>query len=152
MTTTRVHTTDLIKFITICLALLALVAMPAFGQSSTNGTVSGTVTDQNGAVIPGAKITLTDTSTKNTLSTVANETGHYILLNVTNGIYNVEASKTGYFTTKVAAVNVNVGTAISINISMKVGASSQIIEVTANGTELQTMNSTVGNTISSLRD
>jgi len=153
MTNYHIRTASLTKTVVLVLTILAFVAtvsVPVFGQVSTNGTVSGTVTDPSGAIVPGAKITLTDTSTKNTLSTVTNESGHYILLNVTNGVYNIEASKTGYFTAKVSAVTVNVGTAISINISMKVGASSQIVEVTANGTELQTMNSTVGNTIDKL--
>jgi len=135
----------------VLVALFAMVAVPAYGQvSSTNGQVSGTVTDQNGAVVPGARVTLTDTSTKGSQSTVTNETGRYIVLNVTAGVYNIVASKTGYSNAEVKGQTIEVGTTTTVNIALKVGASSTTVEVTATGTELQTMNSTVGNTISSL--
>lgn len=136
--------------LTVCLAMLLLgSATFVWGQSTDSGTVAGIVTDPSGAVVNGATVTLTDTSTKNSRTATTNEAGRYILVNVSPGIYDLVITKQGFSATK-TQTTVKVAVANTVNMTLHVGGSNVVVEVTATGTELQTMNATVGNTISGL--
>jgi Carboxypeptidase regulatory-like domain len=125
----------------------ALAPAPSFSQAINTGTVSGVVTDSSGAVVADATITLTDKSTGTPRSANTNDSGHYIFANVPPGDYDVNVSKTGFRNTK-SAVTVTVGAALTVDLKLQLGAVSETVEVTATGAELQTMNATVGNTVS----
>ena len=133
----------------LSLTLFALLsAVPSWTQSTNTGTVSGTVTDQSNAVVNGATVTLTDTATKTSRSANTNEAGRYIFVDVTPSTYDVSIAKQGFSTSKTQTV-VRVGTVTTANMSLKVGGSNVVVEVTAAGTDLQTMNATIGNTVTS---
>jgi hypothetical protein len=119
-----------------------------WAQSANSGTVVGTIADQSNAVVNGATVTLTDNATKNSRSEVTNQSGRYVFVDVAPGTYQLEVSKRGFSTTK-TEVTVKVGEASTLNLSLQVGGSNVVVEVTAAGTELQTMNATVGNTLTS---
>jgi hypothetical protein len=140
------------KRLQFCLVVFALLALtfsaPAWAQSSSTGTVS--VTDQTGAVVAGATVSLTDVSTNIPRSTTTNSKGSYIFVDVTPGTYNVAISKAGFETTKTERQVVNVGTLLTLNLSLRLGRATEVVEVTAVGNELQTMNATVGNTVTSV--
>ena len=142
------------KRLQFCLVVFALLALtfsaPAWAQSSSTGTVSGSVTDQTGAVVAGATVSLTDVSTNIPRSTTTNSKGSYIFVDVTPGTYNVAISKAGFETTKTERQVVNVGTLLTLNLSLRLGRATEVVEVTAVGNELQTMNATVGNTVTSV--
>jgi hypothetical protein len=121
----------------------------AWGQATNAGTLAGIVTDQSGAVVNGANVTLNDTSTKTSRSATTNEAGRYVFVNVAPGNYDLSATKQGFSTTKTQA-QVTVGAAIVLNLALQVGGSNVVVEVTAAGTELQTMNATVGNTVTAI--
>ena len=79
--------------------LWAMITLPlpsAFAQDLDNVTISGRVTDQNGAVIPGAMITATLPATKAERAVVTNVDGSYKLIQLPPGVYNVSASFTGF--------------------------------------------------------
>jgi hypothetical protein len=138
--------------LTLCLltaALCVLTAAPAQAQSTSTGTIAGTITDASGAVVNGANITLTDTSTKATRTATSNEAGRYVLVNVDPGQYEMSVSKQGFSTTK-TQTKVTVGSALTLNLALEVGGQNVVVEVTAATTELQTMNATVGNTVTSI--
>ena len=124
--------------------------LPAWGQSTSTGTVAGTITDQSAAVVPGATVTLTDVSTNVGRSTPTNKDGRYVFVDVNPGIYNVTISKSGFATTKADNQEVKVGAAVTLNLSLQVGGTNVVVEVQATGTELQTMNATVGNTVTAI--
>jgi hypothetical protein len=137
---------------TLCLSIAALcllTAVPAQAQSTSTGTIAGTITDASGAVVNGANITLTDTSTKAIRSATSNEAGRYVLVNVDPGDYELSVSKQGFSTTK-TQTKVTVGSAMTLNLSLEVGGQNVVVEVTAATTELQTMNATVGNTVTAI--
>jgi hypothetical protein len=135
-------------------ALLLVVALSClffatplavYSQSVSTGTVTGTVTDPSGAVIAGADVTLTDLSTHDSRKVVTNKDGHYILVNIPPGIYDVTISKSGFTTEKIPHQEVTVGQALTLDAKLAIGAMTQVIEVQPTaGSELQTMNSTVG--------
>jgi hypothetical protein len=144
----RLTLSFLFATLVLCSALLWLSsAQPAWAQSAGSGTIAGTVTDASGAVVPGVNATLTDTSTNNSRTTVSNEAGRYVFVNVAPGKYDMTFAKPGFSTTKVAGQEVRVGLSITSNVSMQVGATAVHVEVTATGNELQTTDATVGQTI-----
>jgi hypothetical protein len=143
-----------IRSVKLALVLLLVVcvgsSLPAWAQSTSTGTVAGSVTDPTGAVVAGAAVTLTDIGTNTPRTTTTNASGRYIYVDVNPGIYNIAVSKEGFATTKTENQEVKVGASLTLNLSLQVGSASAVVEVTTAGTELQTMNATVGNTITSL--
>ncbi|MGA7930645.1 MAG: carboxypeptidase-like regulatory domain-containing protein [Candidatus Sulfotelmatobacter sp.] len=137
----------------LALAILIFVGLasilPVWGQSTSTGTVAGTVTDSSGAVVASATVTLTDTSTNIARITTTNSAGRYIYVDVTPGIYSVAVSKPGFATTKTEHQEVEVGGSITVNLSLQVGGASVVVEVQGAAIELETMNATIGNTITS---
>src|SRR5579872_5453878 len=132
----------------LCCLLLLLLAPNSFGQSSSTGTVNGVVTDPSGAAVSGATVTLVDASTSVSRSTTANDEGQYIFGNVPPGSYTLSATRTGFRATKIMSQDVKVNVTSTVNIRMEVGSVTETIEVTATNAELQTMNATIGNSVS----
>ncbi|MGA8163080.1 MAG: carboxypeptidase-like regulatory domain-containing protein [Acidobacteriaceae bacterium] len=122
-------------------------AGPAHGQATNTGTVVGQITDSSGALIPGVKVTLSDSSAGITLNSVTNDEGKYIFPNVPPGTYSITGTKTGFSAAKSQGLTVNISTQLTANLTMKVGGGTETVEVQVMGTELQTLNSTVGQTI-----
>jgi hypothetical protein len=135
-------------FLLIVFCLGSVLAL--WAQSTSTGTVAGTVSDQSGAVVAGATVTLTDKATNTPRTATTNESGRYIFTNVPPGTYDMSISKQGFATMKAPDVNVKVGTATTLNGTLQVGGATVEVEVKAAGTELQTMNATVGNTITGI--
>ena len=142
---------SLFAMFSLCSAMLWMgSALPARAQSTNTGTVAGSVTDPSGAVVAGATVTFTDTSTNVARSTTTNAAGRYTLVDVNPGTYNFAVTKAGFSTTKVENQKVEVGASVTLNLALQVGGSNVVVEVQATGAELQTMNATVGNDITSI--
>ncbi|MGA9305590.1 MAG: carboxypeptidase-like regulatory domain-containing protein [Candidatus Sulfotelmatobacter sp.] len=140
-----------VKLVLVLLLVVCLGgALPLWSQSSSTGTVAGGVTDQSNAVVPAAAVTLTDTSTNTARSTTTNKDGRYVFVDVTPGVYDISVAKSGFATTKTARQEVKVGESLTINLALQVGGANVVVEVSATGTELQTMNATVGNTVTAI--
>src|SRR5574340_219106 len=131
------------------LALLATALL--YGQGATGAsTVTGRVTDPSGAVIAAADVTLTDTATGISLTTQSNAAGLYVFNNVNVGKYDISVSKAGFRKATVRGQDVPIGTVITVNATLEVGQVSEVVEVTTTaGAELQTLNATMGQTITS---
>jgi hypothetical protein len=137
-------------FLTVaCLALvLGLSTTPAFAQAAT-GTLTGTITDQQGAAIPAAEIRVTEPTTSSTRTVVTNDVGRYTIVGIPPGLYDVTISKQGFSVSKLVAQKLEIGQVLTLDISLTVGVTTTTVEVTARaGAELQTLNATVGTTIS----
>jgi len=141
----------------IC-ALLGLLAFavadgigvpPAWGQATSTTTVVGQVTDQSGAVIPGAEVTLIDTDTQVKRATTSNEAGRYIFVNIPPGNYKLTVNLTGFAAWESAALRVALGSTVTVNATLKVGSMAETVIVEAGAaTELVTTTATVGSVIS----
>ncbi len=79
-------------FLCLCIALLSSVAM----AQTTSGTITGTVTDQSGAVVPGAKITLTDEATKDAREVTGGDNGEFVFAALRPGTYTINVEKPGF--------------------------------------------------------
>src|SRR5438477_11581201 len=122
-----------LKRATLWLSFCVLV----LGQSD-RGTVSGTVRDTTGAVIPGAKVTVTNTATNVVNSSVTNEVGEFTVPNVQVGTYTVEATKEGFRPAEIKGLTVNAATNVRADINLEVGTSQQVVEVQATAVQLHT--------------
>ena len=130
--------------------VFTLVPAALYSQNVSSGTITGTVTDPSKAAVADATVTLTDTATNLPRTTTTNEAGRYIFANVTPGTYTVTINKAGFRVAKFTNQVVNVGSSLTLNVALEVGATSQTVEVIATNAELQTMNATVGNTITGI--
>jgi len=83
------------KFALSCIAVLAIMSSPAFGQKDT-GAIAGVVKDPSGAAVTGAKITITDVDRGTTFNTTTNEQGEYVASPLKIGSYTVAVEKTGF--------------------------------------------------------
>ncbi len=144
-----------IRSVKLVLVLLLVVCvggvLPTWAQSTSSGTVVGLVSDQTGAVVADAAVTLTDISTSSARAATTNASGRFTYVDVDPGIYTITASKAGFATSKSEHVQVKVGLTLTVNLALQVGSASVVVEVQSTGTELQTMNSTVGNTITAVQ-
>jgi hypothetical protein len=133
----------------LAVAILASNSGSVFAQTGGTGIVVGTVTDPSGAAVPGATVTLTDTATNAERTAITNETGRYNFPNVPPGKYNLTINKAGFRMGKIVNQTVVVGESRTLDAKLEVGTATQVVEVTATNTDLQTMNATIGNTVNS---
>lgn len=137
-----------LRFLACVLIVCCPVAFPVHAQQVSAGSIQGQITDPQGAAVVGAMVTLTDKATGQTRSMVSNDTGRYDFAQVPVGDYDIAVAKEGFSQSKVASQHVDIGTVITIPIQLKVGATSQTVEVTATvGAELQSNNATMGTTL-----
>jgi Carboxypeptidase regulatory-like domain len=137
-------------FSSTLLALLLCAAFPGLAQTTTMGTITGLVTDPSNAVVPDATVTIQDTATKAVRTITTNSAGRYVFVDVPPGTYDITISKAGFEKVVVANDAVKIGEVSTHNVALKVGVESQTVEVQSSGTELQTLNATVGNQVSGL--
>ena len=128
------------------LLLLPFNALPVFAQSASTGTITGTVSDPQGALIQGTSVTVTDLSTKEKRTTLTNGRGLFVLQDIPTGNYEVTASKRG-FSKEAMSITVKVGTQTTADFNLRVGSDTTIVEVEATNTDLQTLNASVSETV-----
>jgi len=133
----------------IALPLVVLVVSPPLvsAQTGTTGTIIGTVTDESGAIIPGATVDVLDVGTSAVRSTATGSRGEYAVPNLPPGEYRVTVSLSGFRTT-VLVVKVEVARSVLGNVALKVGTLQESVLVTGSvETELQTTDASVGSVL-----
>lgn len=104
----------------------------AFGQIAT-GSLSGTVVDTTGGVIPGAKVVLTNQATRIQYSTTSNGRGFFNFPTLQPATYNLEISAQGFKSWNQQGISLHTGESRSVaNIAMQVGVTTQTVQVNAN--------------------
>ncbi|MBS1821734.1 MAG: TonB-dependent receptor [Acidobacteria bacterium] len=129
--------------------LLAVVAGPtqaAWGQASSS-SVNGVVTDQVGAVVSGAKVTLKNTGTNVVRETVTNASGAYVFTSVPPAGYTLIFTAPTFQTQTVAAFDVAVAQAVTINATLRTGSVSESVTVEAAGTQVESSTAQLGTVI-----
>jgi len=138
-------TKKLSQLASLSILLLFLLAFTSTAQTIVTGGLSGTITDPTGAVVPGATLTLTNTSTGDTFTAVSGATGTYSFTLLKPGDYTLTAKKES-FKTLTQKVTVLLGQNSTANLAMEVGESSTTIEVTSESNLLQTENANIATT------
>src|ERR1700682_5661860 len=128
-----VHVINLRTLANIIVPLIVIVfdlslAVSMYSQV-TEATLSGTISDPSGGVIPGAQISISNTATGISKEFQADTAGYYTAPNLAPGTYEVRVTAKGFNTT-ILTVTLDVGAQQQLNIPMKVGEASQTVEVT----------------------
>ena len=118
----------------------------AFSQGGT-GAINGTISDTSGAVIPKAKVTLTNTANGAQRSVVSNDTGTYVFPGVIPGTYNVEVTADGFNTSKIAELKIEVNQTVTQNFSLAVGSTKQEVTVEASVVHIESSTAELGTAI-----
>jgi len=120
----------------------------AFSQDAT-GNIIGTITDQQGAVIAGAKVTVINSATQVSRSAVTDKDGHFEILLLPIGSYKVSVEKEGFKRTLSSDQKLQINQSLRVDLSMQVGGASEQIEVSAQAADVETVNPTLGNSVTS---
>ncbi len=129
------------------LALLTLAAAPALAQINS-GSMSGTISDSSGAVIPNAKVTAMEAQTGTIYNTAANSSGIYTLPSLLPGTYTVVVIAPSFKQEQVTGISVFVSNRTGHDFVLQPGESEMTVTVEANGPSLDTQSSDVGTSIS----
>jgi len=132
----------------LCAAMLLGIGGTVFAQSGATGTILGTVNDATGAVVPNAKITVTNTATKVAFETVSNSAGDYNAPALNPGVYSVTAEARGFDKAVVDSITLTVNQHARVDISLKPGAVTETIEATAQAVSLDTDTAELSNLVS----
>ncbi|MGI8810927.1 MAG: TonB-dependent receptor [Pyrinomonadaceae bacterium] len=134
-------------------SLLAVIfitlAAASFAQSNT-GTITGQVQDANGAIVPNAAVTVTNTGTGDTRTVQSNDDGLYEAASLATGVYKITANASGFQDGTVTDVRLAVGDRKRVDVSLSVSGVNAVVEV-ASQTATDTETSTIGDNITSER-
>ncbi len=118
----------------ICLLFSFVLALPVLAQQTTTGSIEGTVLDANGAALPGASVEVKNTATNFTRTLTTDEDGRFVALSLPPGKYTVTVTQQGFATNVVENVELTVGRALALPISMKVSSVAGEVTVTTTPT------------------
>lgn len=119
------------KFVRVMavLAIVMVFASMSFAQSTVSGAITGTVTDASGAVVPNAKVEITNTGTNATTSTTSNEAGNFRADNLQPGTYDVKVTAANFSDYKATRLIVEVGRVSNVDAKLAVSGQGETVEV-----------------------
>lgn len=129
-------------------ATLALLFSFLIQGQTDRATLSGSVTDSTGSIVPGAKVTAVQTSTNSTFATVSTSTGSFTIVSLPPGVYNVRVEQDGFKTFIASGITLTAGGATSVTAALQLGAISESIEVEASTIQVQTENAKTATSVS----
>ena len=136
-----------LSYVAWALLMLCITALSPRAYAQANAGITGTVTDSSDAVIPGARVTITNQNTSVVSHTMTGSAGTYSVVGLNPGTYNITAEAKGFKKTVQTAVHVEVSTPATINFQLANGDSSETVNVTANPIALNTTQPQIGSTI-----
>src|SRR5262245_7286011 len=135
----------------VVIALIVSTVMSVAGLAQSTATISGSVKDMTGAVLPGVEVKVTQTETNVTRAAVTNETGSYVVPNLPLGPYKLEAELPGFRSFVQTGIVLQVGSAPTVDVVMQVGQVTEQIEVEANAALVETRTSSIGQVVENER-
>ncbi|HKX84637.1 MAG TPA: carboxypeptidase regulatory-like domain-containing protein, partial [Pyrinomonadaceae bacterium] len=119
------------------MALSLAVLIPAIVAQTPTGTIEGTVTDPNNAVLSGATVTITGATSGAVVTTTTNSEGFYSVRSLQPGSYNIKVEQAGFSTATANNIVVQVGLVARADIGLKVGSSGETVQVEIGSTDIQ---------------
>lgn len=135
---------------TSLLTLLLLLAPAAFAQGE-RATVTGTVTDSSGAIIPDAAVAIRNTETNVTTRTTTNSAGLFYAPALPPGLYDVTTNKQGFRPSRLSELRLTVGLTATVNVTLEIGTVTDTVEVTATAVQLEAQTSGLGKVVEQRR-
>jgi hypothetical protein len=134
----------------ICLALATLLPTALWAQKDA-GAIVGLVQDSSGAVVTGARVTVTDVERGIQLSLSTNDAGEYVASPLRIGRYRVTVEKPGFKKAVAGPVQVNIQDRIAVDLKLQTGSATETVTVTGQGAQLETETSDLGQIVDSRR-
>jgi hypothetical protein len=132
----------------VLLFLLVVAIVPTLSSAQdATGRIFGTVYDPQGAVIPDVQITATNTATQETRTATTTKDGSFQVLALPIGTYKVNAEHTGFRGVVSGEQKLQINQALRVDFKMQVGAESQTVDVGAEAAPVETVNPTLGQSI-----
>jgi len=125
--------------------LIALTSIA--GAQLYTGSLTGTVTDPSTAVVPGAKITVTDIEKGFTYTATTNADGRYVVRQLAPGKYTISIEAASFQGQKKDGIEVDVNQNVSVDFSLKVGPAAEVVNVEAAGVQLETQDAVTGQVV-----
>ncbi len=125
------------------------LALPCVCWGQGYGSISGTVSDPSGAVVPGAMITATEVGTEAGTTGKSNSEGQYSLLELRPGIYVISAQAAGFKKLSHPDVKVDVAGRVTLDVHLEVGGTSETVAVTGEAPQLRTEDAQTGEVVDS---
>ena len=138
-----------LRFLVAGLIVCGMLAGSCLFAQVDMGTIEGTIMDESGAVVPQAKVSVTNEGTNFTITTTASGAGAYIFTPIRIGQYTVTAEAPGFSKALLSHQTLNLQQQLVVNLTLKPGVVTQTIEVTAAQAQLQTTNASVGQVVNS---
>jgi Carboxypeptidase regulatory-like domain len=132
-------------------AMGAVVCTGLWAQAQSTAQISGTIQDASGSAVPGADVKATQTDTGAVRATVSGPDGVYVLPNLPIGPYRLEVGKQGFNTYVQTGIVLQVATNPTVDVTLRVGAVSEQVEVQANAALVDTQTTGVGQVIENQR-
>src|SRR5262245_31926041 len=126
--------------------LLMALAFPMFAQTPS-GEISGVVSDTNGSVVAGVRITLTNPATNAVREVQSNDSGIYVIPALPPGIYTLKVEKSGFRAAERRNIEVLVGSSNRIDLTLEVGEVTTVVEIAGGAPVLQSENASIGTVI-----
>jgi hypothetical protein len=127
----------------LIISFLLSAAGPVFAQS-TFATLTGTITDSSGAVLPGVTVTITNTHTQSTRSVVTDKVGNYLLPNLDAGEYRVTTSLSG-FNEQTRQMELLARQTVRLDVQLAVAGAKEQVEVVGTSPVIETERATIDN-------
>ena len=128
-------------FVRVCLvAIVAILVASVVLAQTDRGTITGTLADSTGAVVPGANVQVTNTETGAQYDTVTTATGNYTLASLVAGNYNLTVAVTGFKKFTQEGIQVTVAQTARVDVTLEVGAITDAVTITADAPLLKTEN------------
>src|SRR5215472_13257043 len=135
------------RYLRFFISAILLVSVPLLSGQTENATLSGTVTDQSGAVVVSVDIQLTNIESGIISHTVSNQSGLYVFSNVRPGHYRMTVDKAGFRQIILTDLTVNVQEVLGRNFSLKVGALGESVTVSGDSAKINTTDASVSTVI-----
>lgn len=133
--------------VVLCAAALCLPGMPAANAQTVYGSITGTVSDPSGAIVPNAKVMVKGEQTGTVFNGVTSSAGVFRFPQMPIGAYDITVTAPGFKATQITGVAVNLQTTTPVNIKLQVGTAVQSVTVNGSALQLQTESSGVTGSI-----
>lgn len=145
----RLHRDTLNRTLTILFVVTILFLVPARAQVTT-GDITGRIADSEQRVVAGATVTATNKGTGQSRTATTNEAGDFTITDLPPGKYDITVEASSFSKSLVRDYELNVGANRTLNIEMKPGEVSAVVEIMADSLAIETTKSDIGGVVTPL--
>src|SRR4051812_14524398 len=136
-----------LRGIAVVLVIFSMLAIPTVASAQAGGSISGTIKDSSGGVIPGATVTLTNTAIGTAFMAVTDAQGLYSFPNVPVGRYDLAITLDGFKPLKRPGLAVDINSRVQVDVTLEVGTLTETVTVTADTVYVETASTQIGEVV-----